>query len=119
MAGTNLEAMFRQGAMQQQQPQQMAAPVVTPGVEQYYVVPQMQQMPQGDMFGAGRFLSGPSIPMTFNVPVPQYESPNLTPGDFQNFMRALGSGKSANYTIPVLNPQTGTYTSTQYGAPSE
>jgi hypothetical protein len=114
MAGTNLEAMFRQGAMGQQ-PQQMAAPVVTPGVEQLYVVPQMPEMPQGDMFGAGRFLSGPSIPMSFNVPVPQYESPNLTPGDFQNFMRALGSGKDANYAIPVLNPQTGTYTTTQYG----
>ena len=111
MAGTNLERL-----MAQQQPQQMQAPVVTPEMQQYFVAPQQMQMPES--YGAARFLSGQmAIPMTFNVPVPQYESPNLTPGDFQNFMRALGSGKSANYTIPVLNPDTGTYTSTQYGKP--
>lgn len=114
MAG--LQQMIDQGAMQQ--PQQMMTqvdPRITQAIEQIYA--QQMTPPSGDMFGAGRFLSGPSIPMTFNVPVPQYESPNLTPGDFQNFMAALGSSSGGKTAIPVFNPGSGTYDTSFYSPP--
>jgi hypothetical protein len=111
MAG--LQQMANQGAMQQSQVQ--ADPRITQAIEQIYAQQVMPMMPEGEMYGAGRFLSGPSIPMTFNSPVPQYESPTMTPGDFASFVSAIRGGTAEKPVIPVYDSATGTYKSSGLG----
>jgi hypothetical protein len=117
-----MSGMFEQPQQPQQQVtveqlQQLAK--MFPGIQQQFAQPVMPAMPQGDIYGAARFLGGDlAIPMSFNVDVPAYERMNMTPGSFQNFMAAQSvKAPKGAATIPVFNPATGTYTTSTYTPP--
>lgn len=105
--------------LRNQQEIQAQMPIVryVPEMQQTFVQP--AYMPQDMGYGAARFLSGPAmIPMSFDVPVPGYESEAFMPGDFRNFMAiASKSAPKGSSVIPVFDPNTGTYSKTVYTPP--
>ena len=108
MAGTNLETLM---SPRQQQPLNYAQPqaTVTPEMLAQLMAPYMAQNTGA---GVSQFLTGQmGIPMQLGVDLPSYETPQFVPGDFANFMRAQQSGTASNPSIPVFNPETGTYSS--------
>jgi hypothetical protein len=118
MAGTNLQRLM---APQAQQPQPMASvaqpqAVVTPEILAQIMAPYAMQNTGA---GVSQFLTGQmGIPMQFGVDMPVYDTPQFTPGDFANFMRARNqSFGDRSAAIPVFNPNTGTYTAFESKAP--